>query len=59
MHRESQSQAADQVSVSHSIASLRFLSAMDWKEFVETLSLVDRPCAPIRRAFTRDGFCDP
>jgi len=38
---ESQNQAADQVSVSHSIASLRFLSALDWKEFVETLSLVD------------------
>ena len=39
---ESQNQAADQVSVSHSIASLRFLSAMDWKEFVETLSLVEQ-----------------
>ncbi len=38
---ESQNQAADQVSVSHSIASLRFLSAMDWKEFVEALSLVE------------------
>src|ERR1017187_6521975 len=38
---ESQNQAADQVSVSHSIASLRFLSAMDWKEFVESLSLVE------------------
>ncbi len=38
---ESQTQAADQVSVSHSIASLRFLSAMDWKEFVENLSLVE------------------
>ena len=42
VHLESQSQAADQVSVSHSIASLRFLSAMDWKEFVETLSRVDQ-----------------
>ena len=41
VHQESQSQAADQVSVSHSIASLRFLSAMDWKEFVETLSMVE------------------
>ena len=41
VHMESQNQAADQVSVSHSIASLRFLSAMDWKEFVETLSRVD------------------
>src|SRR6187402_3616996 len=36
-----QSQAADQVSVSHSIGSLRFLSSMDWRDFVETLSLVD------------------
>ncbi len=42
VQRESQSQAADQVSVSHSIASLRFLSSMDWKEFVETTSLVDQ-----------------
>ena len=38
---DSQNQAADQVSVSHSISSLRFLSAMQWKEFVETLSLVE------------------
>ena len=41
IQKESQSQAADQVSVSHSIASLRFLSAMDWKDFVESLSLVE------------------
>jgi len=41
VHLESQNQAADQVSVSHSIASLRFLSAMEWREFVETLSLVE------------------
>lgn len=41
VHQESQHQAADQVSFSHSIASLRFLSAMDWKEFVETLSVVE------------------
>jgi cellobiose phosphorylase len=38
---ESQNQAADQVSVSHSITSLRFLSAMNWKEFVENLSQVE------------------
>ena len=38
---DSQSQAADQLSVSHSIASLRFLGAMDSKAFVEGLSLVD------------------
>jgi len=41
VHQDSQNQAADQVSVSHSIASLRLLSAMDWKEFVESLSAVE------------------
>ena len=41
VHQESQHQAADQVSVSHSIASLRQLSASDWKEFVEGLSEVE------------------
>ena len=38
---ESQNQAADQVSMSNSIGSLRFLSAMDWREFVETMSVVE------------------
>ncbi len=42
VHQENQSQASDQVSVSHSISSLRLLSAIDWKEFVETLSLVEQ-----------------
>ncbi len=41
VQQETQNQAADQVSVSHSIVSLRFLSAMDWKEFVESMSLVE------------------
>ena len=41
VQQESQNQAADRVSVSHSVASLRFLSAMDWKAFVESLSLVE------------------
>lgn len=39
---ENQQQAADQVSLSNSIGSLRFLGAMDWREFVETASIVDR-----------------
>ena len=38
---DNQDQAADQVSVSHSIGSLRLLGEMNWKEFVETLSVVD------------------
>ena len=41
VRQESQNQAADQVSVSHSIASLRFLSAADWRDFVEGLSVVE------------------
>ncbi|MBT2746494.1 MULTISPECIES: glucoamylase family protein [unclassified Lysobacter] len=39
---ESQQQASDQVSISNSIGSLRFLANMDWREFVETMSLVDQ-----------------
>jgi len=39
---ETQSQAANQVSISNSIGSLRFLVAMDWREFVETMSAVDQ-----------------
>ena len=41
VQQESQRQAADQVSISNSIGSLRFLSSMDWREFVETMSAVD------------------
>jgi len=37
---ENQQQAADQVSISNSIGSLRFLGAIDWREFVETMSVV-------------------
>jgi len=39
---ENQQQAADQVSISNSIGSLRFLGAMDWHEFVETMSVVEQ-----------------
>ncbi|HZR20736.1 MAG TPA: glucoamylase family protein [Verrucomicrobiae bacterium] len=42
VHLDSQTQAADQVSVSHTINSLRFLSALDWREFVEDMSQVDQ-----------------
>ena len=35
-------QAADQVSISNSIGSLRFLGTMDWQEFVETMSTVEQ-----------------
>ncbi|MBI5843168.1 MAG: cyclic beta 1-2 glucan synthetase [Deltaproteobacteria bacterium] len=38
---EFQQQAADQVSIGNSIGSLRFLGAMDWREFVEKMSIVD------------------
>lgn len=37
-----QQQAADQVSVSNSIGSLRFLETTNWREFVENLSLVEK-----------------
>ena len=39
---ENQQKAADQVSISNSIGSLRFLGAMDWRAFVETMSAVEQ-----------------
>jgi cyclic beta-1,2-glucan synthetase len=39
---DAQHQATDQVSVSNSIGSLRLIGAMDWREFVETLSRVEQ-----------------
>jgi cellobiose phosphorylase len=41
VHAETQQQAADQVSISNSIGSLRFLGAMDWRDFVEAMSCVE------------------
>ncbi|QGZ43161.1 cyclic beta 1-2 glucan synthetase [Pseudoduganella flava] len=35
-------QAAEQVSIANTIGSLRFLGTMDWQEFVETMSTVER-----------------
>lgn len=34
--------AADQISIANSVGSLRFISSMDWGEFVEELSLVEQ-----------------
>ena len=39
---EAQQQAADQVSISNSINSLRLLSATDWRDFVESMSVVEK-----------------
>ena len=41
VHAENQKQAADQVSMSNSISSLRFLNNTDWRDFVETTSAVE------------------
>ncbi len=37
-----QQQAGDQVSISNSIGSLRFIGTMDWREFVEAMSVVEQ-----------------
>ncbi|MDR7305790.1 GH36-type glycosyl hydrolase domain-containing protein [Rhodoferax saidenbachensis] len=41
VHAETQNQAINQVCMSNTIGSLRFLGAMDWREFVESMSMVD------------------
>ena len=38
---ENQHQAADQVSVSNAVGSIRYLAMMDWREFVEATSVVE------------------
>ncbi len=42
IHADGQQQAADQVSIGNSIGSLRTLSSIDWREFVEAASVVDQ-----------------
>jgi cyclic beta-1,2-glucan synthetase len=39
---QAREQAAAQVSIGNTIGSLRFLGAMDWKTFVETMSVVEQ-----------------
>jgi cyclic beta-1,2-glucan synthetase len=58
---ENQTQAADQVSVSNSIGSLRLLGTMDWRGFVETHSVVETilrrdPIYPHINFSTRDHY---
>jgi cellobiose phosphorylase len=60
---ENQLQAAEQVSVRQSITSLRFLGAMNWRDFVESMSGVEGvlktdPQAVYSRMdfFTRDAY---
>jgi cyclic beta-1,2-glucan synthetase len=42
VRQESQSQAADQVSINHTITGLRLLSSWDWRSFVENASIAER-----------------
>lgn len=60
---EAQKQAVDQVSISNSISSLRFLTNMDWCEFVESMSdvnhILERDPADIYKQMdfaTRDQY---
>jgi len=41
----SRTAAANQISIANSIGSLRFIDAMDWREFVESLSVVEQALA--------------
>jgi cellobiose phosphorylase len=58
---ENQRQAADQVSVSNSISSLRLLGSMDWRDFVEGNSAVEKilredDVYPLMDFATRDHY---
>ena len=57
---ENQQLAADQLSISNSIDSLRFLGAMNWQEFVETMSVVEQTLRyDPGRSLWQNGFCYP
>ncbi len=58
---ENQKQAADQLSVSNAINSLRSLGTMDWREFVESNSVIEQelrkdPLYPQMDFYTRDRY---
>jgi len=60
---ETRKQAAEQVSISNTISSLRFLGVTDWREFVENLSVVEQvlreDCVDVYRNMdfsTRDRY---
>ena len=58
---ENQEQAANQVSVSNSIGSLRLLGSIDWREFVETNSIIEQILRedkdyPLMDFSTRDNY---
>ena len=56
---ETQEQASVQVSISNTIGSLRFLGSMDWREFVETMSVVEAKLREDPGGLLRpDGFRD-
>ena len=55
--------AANQISMANSIGSLRFIDAMDWREFFESLSVVEKALAddppgvhPVQDFATRDRY---
>ena len=48
MQAGTQEQAGVQVSISNTIGSLRFLGSMDWREFVETMSVVEQTLREMR-----------
>ena len=63
VHIENQKQAADQVSISNSIGSLRFLSGNNWRDFVEHISVVEKILSsehagiyPLMDFHTRDEY---
>jgi hypothetical protein len=49
---ETQAQAGVQVTMSNTIGSLRVLGAVDWREFVEAMSVVERNLRAIRAGST-------
>ena len=51
--------ATNQISIANSIGSLRFIGAMDWRDYVESLSVVEQTLRKIRWACTPAKISPP
>ena len=59
IHAEHQRQAATQVTVGNIITSMRLLSTLDWRDFFESVSLIEPLLAQDPAgAYSQNGVCD-
>jgi len=59
VHLDSQQQATNHIAIGNSITSLRFLTSIDWKDFVEAMSRVESVLRGTLPGLSEDGLYYP